>query len=102
MLRVLPAVLLALFVVWLDGRAVLAGGVAGTALGTWLLVTVHCKTTSYSVSLFGHHESISIGILAVLVTLAVALAVSGAVRVAAVLGRKPAAAPAPAVEAPVP
>jgi hypothetical protein len=60
----------------------LAGWVAGTALGTWLLVTVHCKTTSYSVSLFGHHEFISIGILAVLVNLAVALAVSGAVRVA--------------------
>ncbi len=83
MLQVLPVVMLALFLAWLDGHAVLAGWVAGTALGTWLLGLVHFKTTSYSVSLFGHHALIYIGVLAVVVNLAVALAGSGLVRLAA-------------------
>jgi SSS family solute:Na+ symporter len=73
MLQVLPAVLLALFLTWLDGRAAVAGWVVGMAIGTWLLLLVHFKTTSYSVDLFGRHVLIYIGILAVLANIVVAL-----------------------------
>lgn len=87
MLQVLPAVLFALFLLWLDGRAVLAGWVVGTGLGTWLLVLVHFKTTSYSVSLFGGHLLIYIGILAVVVNVIVTLA--GSVILRLVAARRP-------------
>jgi SSS family solute:Na+ symporter len=73
MLQVLPAVLLALFLTWLNGRAAVAGWVVGMAIGTWLLLLVHFKTTSYSVDLFGRHVLIYIGILAVLANIVVAL-----------------------------
>jgi SSS family solute:Na+ symporter len=82
MLQVLPAVLLALFLTWLSGRAIVVGWVVGMAIGTWLLALVHFKTTSYSLSLFGHHALVYIGVIAVLANVVVALAGSAMVVVA--------------------
>jgi solute:Na+ symporter, SSS family len=62
MLKVLPAVFLALYIRWLDPRTVLAGWICGVAFGTWPLALVHFRTTSYSYSFLGYHQSLYIGI----------------------------------------
>lgn len=85
-----------MFLTWLDGRAAVAGWVVGMVIGTWLLLLVHFKTTSYSVNLFGHHVLIYIGILAVLANIVVAL-VGSALGAAA---RRRTAAPLPTLAAP--
>ncbi len=73
MLQVLPAVFLALYVGWLDARAVLAGWVCGIALGTWPLAIVHFRTTSYSYSFFDYHQTLYIGIPALTLNICVVL-----------------------------
>jgi SSS family solute:Na+ symporter len=74
MLQVLPAVFLALYIRWLDARAVLAGWICGIAVGTWPLALVHFRTTSYAYSLFGYHQSLYIGIPALIVNICVVFA----------------------------
>jgi SSS family solute:Na+ symporter len=71
MLQVLPAVFLALYIGWLDARAVIAGWVTGIAFGTWSIVLVHFRTTSYSYSVFGYHNPVYIGIPALALNLLV-------------------------------
>ncbi len=77
MLQVLPAVFLALYIGWLDARAVLAGWVTGIAFGTWSIVLVHFRTTSYSYSVFGYHNPVYIGIPALGLNILVVLIGSG-------------------------
>ena len=90
-LQTLPAVFLALFWRKLDPRATLVGWAVGTTIGTWLLIDVGFKTSSYAFGWGDHRTTLFIGIPALLANLSVA--VSGTV-VARVLAQPAAAAAA--------
>lgn len=90
-LQVLPAVFLALFVRWLDPRAVLAGWIAGIAFGTWPLVLVHFHTTSYSYSFLGYDKPLYVGIPALVLNICVVLVGSAAAKLMPRLARHPGA-----------
>ena len=72
MLQVLPAVLLALFFVWLDGRAVVVGGWSAWRSGPGCSARP-LQDDRYSVSFFGHHELVYVGIFAVVLNIVVSL-----------------------------
>jgi SSS family solute:Na+ symporter len=70
-LQTLPAVFLAVFWRRLHGRAVLAGWVTGTVIGTVLLVEVGFASSSYSFGWGDHHTKLFIGIPALAANLVV-------------------------------
>ncbi len=89
-LQTLPAVFLATLVPWLDWRAVLAGWAAGMAWGTYLLAAGRFATSTTTLSVFGWHTGLYIGIPTVILNLAVALSGSGLIVLARQRAVKPA------------
>jgi solute:Na+ symporter, SSS family len=79
-LQTLPAVFLGLLWRRLDARAVFAGWVVGTAIGTALLIKVGFATSSYSFGFGGHHSTLFIGVPALVANLAVAVVASVVMR----------------------
>jgi SSS family solute:Na+ symporter len=83
-LQTLPAVFLGLLWQRLSARAALAGWAAGAAYGTYLLVKVGFTTSSYDFGWAAHRTKLFIGIPALGINLAVALAVTLVLRAASV------------------
>ncbi len=72
-LQTLPAVFLGLLWRKLSSRAVLFGWAVGTAIGTFLLIKVGFKTSSYDFGWGAHHTKLFIGVPALTVNLVVAV-----------------------------
>ncbi|HVX23001.1 MAG TPA: sodium:solute symporter [Acidimicrobiales bacterium] len=79
--QTLPAVFLAPFLPWLDRRAVLAGWAVGMAWGTYLLVDAHFASSTVTLSIFGDHLGMYMGVPTACANLLVALGGSAAVAV---------------------
>ncbi len=79
--QTVPAVLLALYV-RLDPRALLAGWAAGVGLGTWMVVELGFKSSTYPLHLFGLTVPCYAAISALVANLAVSFALTWALRAA--------------------
>ncbi|MEJ0020330.1 MAG: sodium:solute symporter [Acetobacteraceae bacterium] len=76
MIQVLPAVMLGLYLRWLNGHALLAGWFVGTALGTWMAWTQQFKVAIYTVTVFGLQVPGYIALYALAANILVALGFS--------------------------
>lgn len=80
--QTLPAVLLGLYLRWLDPRALLAGWAVGIGVGTWMAAATGFKNSVYAVTLLGLeipcYSAISALTLNILVSVALSLILRGA------------------------
>lgn len=92
MLQVLPAVFLALYVPWLDKRAVVAGWVVGIGWGTYQLVLEKFATSLHSLPFLGG-ITLYIGLSALIANVIVVFAGTGIARLFGVKQGDPLSAP---------
>jgi SSS family solute:Na+ symporter len=78
--QTVPAVLLALYV-RLDPRALLAGWAVGVGLGTWMVVALAFKSSTYPLHLFGLTVPCYAAVSALVANLLVSLVLSLVLRV---------------------
>lgn len=81
-LQTLPAVLLRLYTAWFHRRALLAGWLAGMALGTWMTLAQPKISTSYPLLVGGQTFVLYVGVVALAVNLGIAAALTFAFRLA--------------------
>ncbi len=98
-LQTLPAVLLGLYTTWFHRWALLAGWGVSMALGTWMFFSQHPFSTSYPLVFAGHTYTVYAALLALLVNLALAAALTPLCRRLRTPAVSPASVPA---EAPIP
>ncbi len=76
--QTLPAILLSLYLRWLDPRALLAGWAVGMGAGTWMAAATGFKNSVYAFTLFGIevpcYSAISALVLNILVSVVLSLA----------------------------
>jgi SSS family solute:Na+ symporter len=88
-LQTLPAVLLGLYTAWFHRWAMLTGWAAGMALGTWMFFSQHPFSTSYPFSIGGQTFTIYVGLVALIVNLALAAALTPLLQWLRVPGQAP-------------
>ncbi|MGH3025403.1 MAG: sodium:solute symporter family protein, partial [Gaiellaceae bacterium] len=82
-LQTLPAVILAMYVGWLNREAIALGWAAGIGWGTWMLLQEGFRSSVYPIPLFGHHVGVYIALSALVANLVIVLAGSALARLIA-------------------
>ena len=72
-LQTLPAVILAMYVGWLNREAIALGWAVGIGWGTWMLLQEGFRSSVHSIPLFGHHVGVYIALTALVANLAIVL-----------------------------
>lgn len=72
-LQTLPAVILAMYVGWLNREAIALGWAAGIGWGTWMLLQEGFRSSVHPIALFGHHVGIYIALSALVANLVIVL-----------------------------